>query len=228
MIKGSKRKNFNAFEEDIIQIAGYCSNGCGLDFHFEHIYQTFLVAIKSIQNNSEEYKKWIINEDPDVTKSLYNDPNYLIKSELLVPNLLVSYFVNLHSELELVWHNIFKDHFPTCEFYKITFNAPVIQGYVLSEALEQHNVLKSYNFIRNKIYHGDCKASCFQYQIVKNQINSSLIKHLRADENGDNVSFQIEDIEFCRDYGNEIIHFIRDIAEISYSNRIQNQTLNYE
>lgn len=227
MIKGEKRKDYDDFEEEIVHIAGHVTEKYGLDFFFEHVYQTFGIAEKAILKNSDEYKQLFGSEDYEVRQSIYfHDPLHEINSNPLTTTLYNSHFITLHSEFEIIWDDIVSihnKHFTARQKVLInnsyvthpTFNSNCI----LDKTLLKHQILTSYNLIRNKIVHGFCKTSSPEYQTVKKQIDSSIINHIRTKEEGDNAYFRIESIKFCREYGNKILHFIQDIADTSFEER---------
>src|SRR5437879_2852608 len=98
MVKGKLREDYNDFEEEMFYIAGYIGDKTGLDFFFEHVYQTFEIAKKSLLEHSTEYKQSFDRENYDTRQSIYfHDPQHEINSNPLLTTLYNSHFVTLHS-----------------------------------------------------------------------------------------------------------------------------------
>lgn len=227
MIRGKIRKNYNDFEEQMFCLSGFIEDGVGLAFFFEHIYQTFEYVENASLMHSFESKLSFEKEDYHTRQSLYlHDPQYKIDRNPLLTTLHNSHFITLHSEFEKTWDEvveIYNRYFPKRKkipisnsyFTDPTFNSSCL----LDKVLNNHKILASYNFIRNKIIHGFSCSSSIEYQTVKTQIDSSLINHIRAIEVRDRAFFQIANIKFCKEYGDAVLSFIKDIGETSFTDR---------
>ena len=227
MVKGEKRKNYNDFEEELNHIAGYVGDKYGLDFFFEHVFQTFTIAEKAILKHSSEYKEWFDNEDFETKQSVYfNDPQYEININPLTDMLYKSHFITIHSEFENTWKEIvqlYNNYFPPRDFFSLNdkfltpkfFNASCL----LDRVVNKHQVLLSYNYVRNKIVHQNAVTTSPEYTTLMKFISSGDINFLKVSVDGFKAYFIIEDIKFIREYGNKISGFVLDIADTSFSER---------
>lgn len=224
-MKVKKRPTYNQFEKSILDIVG--SIETGLHFYFNHLYYSFQIAEKAILKESEVYKEWYKNEDLDTKQSIHShDPVYQFHNTTLIPTLLSSYFVTLHSEFDIIWKNILEihnKHYPHREKFPINDNYLhdlSSNSCILDIALDNHKILIDYNLIRNKIVHGYCKTISPEYQRVKEHVETGLIKYITIVEEDSKGIFLIEHIKFCEEYGNEILAFMLNIVNISLKQRI--------
>lgn len=227
MVKGQIRKDYNDFEEEMLFIVGDIGNKSGLDFFFEHIYQTFDIAEKTIRKHANEYKDWFDSNDYETRQSIYfHDVQHEINSNPLTEMLHKSHFITIHSEFENTWKEIIKIHnnyFTPRSVASLSdkFLTPRIFNpeCLLDRVVSNHEILISYNYLRNKIVHQNAVMTSPEYLNLMNNINSQNIKHLKVSIDDTKACFEIEDIRFIKAYGNQILSLISDIADTSFYDR---------
>jgi len=227
LIKGTPKKNYNDFEEELNQLNGSYQESYGLAFYFQQLHDTFSKSETAILKYADEYLKEFNKEDDEVKESIVsNDPDHQIKSTPLVDTLRKSYFITVHSEFESIWKeiiSIYNTHFPPRDTISLSETFLIHSSFNASRLLDKvvlkHKVLISYNYIRNKIVHQKAVTTSPEYQTMFAHVQAGKINHLKIDLDGINVRFSIEDIRFVTDYTNYIIGFITDIVETSFTDR---------
>ena len=224
MILG-KKKDYNDFEELILDSVGRFEQGYGLEFFYEHINFTFETAEKAILQQTNQYNAEFEKEDFEVRQSIFfSDPMHKLNSIPLTETLHKSHLITMHSELEKTWREIielYNQFFPRRESGKINeeFLKKGDANCLLDKVLIKHSILLSYNFVRNKIVHQECKTTSLEFSKLKSFVDTGEMPYLRIEINGDAARLTIENIKFNFQYGNSITSFISDIAETSYRER---------
>lgn len=229
LVKGTPKKNYTDFEEELNQLIGGYHESYGLEYYFLQLHDTFLKSEAAIVKYADEYLKQFDKEDDDVKDSIERyDPEHQLKSTPLVDTLRKSYFITAHSEFESVWKEvitIYNNHFPTTQRPIIALNDKFLihpsfnAAHLFDKVVLNHKVLISYNYIRNKIVHQKAVTTSPEYQTMLAHVQGGKINHLRIDLDGINARFFIEDIKFIKNYTNCIIDFITDIVETSFTDR---------
>jgi hypothetical protein len=204
MIKGQKRKDYNDFEEEIVFIVGDIAEKSGLDFFFEHIYQTFDIAEKAINKHSPEYRDWFDSQDYETRHSIYfYDVEHEISCKPLTEMLHKSHFITVHSEFESIWKEIIKIHnkyFTPRNFASLSYEFLKPQNFnptcLLDRVVNNHKILLSYNYVRNKIVHQNAVKTSSEYLSLMTYLTSQDIKYLKVSIDGTKAYFEIEDIRF--------------------------------
>lgn len=233
MIKGTPKKSYNAFEEELNQLIGSYYESYGLEYYYHQLHDTFSKSEAAIVKYADDYLNKFNKEDDEVKDSIERyDPEHLLKSTPLVDTLRKSYFITAHSEFESIWKEvitIYNTHFTSSQKPIISLNDKYLihssfcATNLLDKVVSNHQVLISYNYIRNKIVHQKAVTTSPEYQTMLTQIQSGKIRHLRTEVDGTNAQFFIEDIQFVNDYTGYIIGFLTDIVETSYNDRQHGQ-----
>lgn len=219
------RKDYNDFEEMILETVGRFEQGYGLGFFYEHINFTFETAEKAIVEHAKQYNAEFEKEDFEVRHNIFlHDPMHELNSVPLTETLYKSHFITMHSEFERAWREIVEIHnqfLPERKYGKLTdeFMRKGDPNCILDKVLNKHLVLLSYNFVRNKIVHQGCKTIAPEFTTLKSFVDTGKMPHLKIDIQGDKAILTIKEICFNFQYGNYIISFISDIAETSYRER---------
>lgn len=227
MIKGKTKEPYNEFERNLDYLAGDYREGYGLDFFFEQLHSAFLKSEDVIKENSDKYLTRLDAEDDEVKQSIINnDPEYQLQSNPPFEVLRKSYFITVHSEFENIWKEIIKEYnnyftpIPVFSFNDKFFDPPNFNpARLLDKVAKRHEILVSYNYIRNKMVHQNASTASPEYNKILVCKNSGKMEGLRVEQDGPNVKFFIDSLQFVRDYANAIIEFMHDIIETSLNDR---------
>lgn len=167
MIIGPLKPDYDEFEAAIDHIIGSISEGYGLDFEFYCIGKTFSLAEAAFCSQAKDYENEMVNlkaSDPEVWWSIATtDPLHDFKLNPLFHILRQSYFINIHSEFEAVWRDVlelYNLHRNESSRLKIEENKinkqlfdKLLDHSLLLSCINKHNILITYNTIRNNITH---------------------------------------------------------------------------
>ena len=228
MIKGKVKENLNEFESEIEILLGRQHEQTGYIYYFDLLHETFLRATKHLVIDSQQFNKDLVNEDRENIHSLIQ--SYESVSNPLIETLYKSYFITVHSELEVILSevkDIVKKHFNNSTFPKKTtqsFFKPFLEEQqntipFIRETILNHQILPTYTYIRNGLIHPkNCKESD-EYKQLENDIEQGKINYLEIVENKNGFIFLIKDIDFVQNYSREVILFFQDIIDNSVKYR---------
>lgn len=243
MIKGKKIPQYDEFEQSIVNLIGSIYYSDGLEFYFYCIKELFNGSENEIQSRAKAYENDLKDmklNDPEVWWSIVsNDPEHERYRNPLLHILRQSYFINVHSELEVTWKEIIalynKQALPE-EMIKdgIVLNLEKLNGKELKKGSLLHtcicsnSLLLTYNHIRNKIVHQSWEESETDRNRLKDiemKISEGEIRHFEIDRSGKKAKGIIKNIAFIADYEQLALKFLRDIVESSYNTRIRAEGL---
>lgn len=227
MIQGKLKEELNEFELEIQMLLGSLHERTGYIYYFELLHETFTRSAKHLILDSQQFKKDLLSEDRENSQSLIQSNESV--SNPLIQTLYNSYFITVHSELEIMLskvNDIMDDHFNNSTFPKKTnrgcFSSFIDESKTLSfitETLLQYNILIIYSYIRNALIHPkNFKGSpefieLEQYIIEKKIINIEII------EFESRFNFQITEIDFIINYSQVVISFLQDLINNSIKYR---------
>lgn len=241
MIKGKLKENLNEFELEIEMLLGNYYERTGCVYYFELLQETFSRAAKHLVLDSQQLHLEMQNEDFETKHSIIKYQESV--SNPLIETLYNSYFITVHSELEIILSKVkvlikkhFNDsHFPkkTSEMCRIIDDDKVKTRSFIRDTIQQHQVLLSYNFVRNGIIHPKNSKEKPGFKELEKHINDKKIIYLDIidyelkDFDGKEkivviekgFNFLITEIDFIILYSNEIISFFQDLINNSVESR---------
>jgi|GEM_PF-2707493 len=184
MIKGTPKKNYNEFEEELNQLIGSFQEANGLEFYLNQLHDAFLKSEVALTKYSDEYLTEFNKEDFEVKQSIVlNDPEHSLKSIPLVDELRKSYFITVHSEFEKIWKEIitiYNNYFTPRAIISLSYNFETHPSFntsiLLDKIVLKYKVLFSYNYIRNKIVHQKAVLTAPEYQLMLADVDVNKIK----------------------------------------------------
>lgn len=159
MIKGKRKKQLNDFESDIDELIG--DHTFGTTHYFDLLHETFLRSQRHLELDSEHFHKDLINEDQEVIASLLASQSGTAYP--LLETLYSSYFITLHSELDIICQEILRLYNLPKNQHELKLTSPKffakIEDFNSSKTLESnqfidrviqnHSILQTYNYIRD-------------------------------------------------------------------------------
>jgi hypothetical protein len=237
MIKGKQKEKLNDFELEIELLLGNHHEKTGYIYYFELLHETFTRAAKHLILDSQQFKKDLLSEDRENSQSLIQLNESV--SNPLIETLFNSYFITVHSELEIMLtkvNDIVKRLYDTY-FPKRTSGMLDILNYKEKKTIEpfiintilQHQILISYNFVRNGIIHPVNDKNKPGFEELEKCIDEGKIMHLDiidyelkefdVEENiiviEKGFNFLITEIDFIINYSQEVISFFQDLINNS-------------
>lgn len=230
MIKGRPKENLNEFELEIQMLLGSHLESTGYIYYFELLHETFTRAAKHLILDSLHFKEDLLSEDRENSQSLIQSNESV--SNPLIQTLYNSYFITVHSELEMMLtevNDIFKRHYVDSYFPKRTINMlDILKNKeqikiepFIKETIQHHQILVSYNFIRNGIIHPENDKNKPGFEELENYINEGKITYLDIIDKDKGFYFQITELDFIINYTEEIISFFQGLIDNSIKYRKQ-------
>ena len=242
MIKGKQRNKLNNFELEIELLLGNHHEKTGYIYYFELLHETFTRATKHLISDSQQFKTDLLGENKENCQSLIQSNESV--SNPLIQTLYNSYFITVHSELEIMLtrvNDIVKRIY-ACSFPKRTIemldvvnnkNKKITEPF-LKDTIQQHKILISYNFVRNGIVHPVNDKNKPGFEELEKYISEGKIMHLdiidyelkRFDDENKIITeigfnYLITEINFIINYVKEIISFFQDLIDNSLKYRKQ-------
>ena len=232
MIKGKQRNKLNNFELEIELLLGNHHEKTGYIYYFELLHETFTRATKHLISDSQQFKTDLIGENKENCQSLIQSNESV--SNPLIQTLYNSYFITVHSELEIMLIKLNEIVFKHCKnstFPKKTnkvsfdsFNDSTNTLPFIQESLRKYEILIIYSYVRNGLIHPkNCKGS-LEFLELEQNIKEGKISHLEIVDNENRFNFLIKDIDFIVKYSEEIISFLQYLIDNSFKYR----TLSHE
>ena len=214
MIKGKLKEELNEFELEIQMLLGSHHEKTGYIYYFELLHETFTRAAKYLILDSQQFKKDLLSEDIENSQSLIlsNESVY----NPLIQSLYNSYFITVHSELEIMLtklKDIVLKYYDNPNFPKKanpsfrTFKDEENKLIFIKNAISEHDILVTYNYIRNGITHAKNDKSCSLYIDLEKHIKSGKINFIKIMDNNNGFNYLITEIDFIVNYREELISF---------------------
>lgn len=227
MIKGKLKEELNEFELEIQMLLGSHHEKTGYIYYFELLHETFTRSAKHLIFDSQQFKKDLLSEDRENSQSLIQSNESV--STPLIQTLYNSYFITVHSELEIILiklKEIVYKHYKNSTFPKKTnkgsfdsFNDSTNTLPFIQDSLIKYEILIIYSYVRNGLIHPkNCKESLEFIELVKN-IKNGKISHLEIVDNENGFHFLIKEIDFIVKYSEGIISFLQDLIDFSIKYR---------
>lgn len=226
MIKGKIKDELNEFETEIQTLLGNHEERFGYIYYFDLLQETFIRAAKHSINDSRKFKNELINEDPENIPSLMQSYESVLNP--LISTLYKSYFITVHSELEMMLtelNDIVKKYYDNSNFPKKAnpsfriFKDEENKSPFIKNTLLEHDVLVTYNYIRNGMTHSKNDKTCSLYVELEKHIKSGKINFLEIIDNDKGFNYLITEIDFIINYTEEIISFFQDLIDNSIKYR---------
>lgn len=161
MIKGKLKEELNEFELEIQMLLGSHHEKTGYIYYFELLHETFTRAAKHLIFDSQQFKKDLLSEDRENSQSLIQSNESV--STPLIQTLYNSYFITVHSELEIILiklKEIVYKHYKNSTFPKKTnkgsfdsFNDSTNTLPFIQDSLIKYEILIIYSYVRNGLIH---------------------------------------------------------------------------
>lgn len=226
MIKGKLKEELNEFESEIETLLGNHIDRFGYIYDFDLLHETFSRAAKYLILDSQQFKNELINEDPKNIPSLIQSYESVLNP--LISTLYKSYFITVHSELEMMFaalNNIIKKYYDISNFPKNanpsfrTFKDEENNLPFIKNTLSEHDILVIYNYIRNGMTHSKNDKTCPLYFELEKHIKTGKINFLEIIDNDNGFNYLITEIDFITNYIEEIISFFQDFIDNSIKYR---------
>ncbi|RAR71496.1 hypothetical protein [Flavobacterium aciduliphilum] len=244
MIKGKLKEELNEFELEIQMLLGSHHERTGYIYYFELLHETFTRAVKHLISDSQQFKKDLLSEDKENSQSLIQSNESV--SNPLIQTLYNSYFITVHSELEImltkvneIVKRIYDSSFPkkTIEMLDVVNNKKQkITEPFIKDTIKRYTILISYNFVRNGIIHPVNDKNKPGFEELEKCIDEGKIINLdiidyefKEFDDEENIiiaeigfNYLITEIDFIVKYTEEIISFFQDLISNSkkYRKRI--------
>lgn len=229
MIKGKQKEKLNDFELEIELLLGNHHEKTGYIYYFELLHETFTRAAKHLILDSQQFKKELLDEDTENIQSLIQSNESIFNP--LIQSFYNSYFITVHSELEIMLtklKDIVLKYYDNQNFPKKanpsfrTFKDEENKLTFIKNALSEHDILVTYNYIRNGITHAKNVKTCSLYIDLEKHIKSGKINFIKIMDNNNGFNYLITEIDFIVNYREEIISFFLDLINNSIKYRKQN------
>lgn len=243
MIKGKLKEELNEFELEIQILLGSLRERTGYIYYFELLHETYTRAAKHLILDSQKLNSEMQNEDFETKKSMLKYQESV--SNPLIQTLYNSYFITVHSELEImltkvndIVKRIYDSSFPkkTIEMLDVVNNKKQrITEVFIKDAIKRHKILISYNFVRNGIIHPVNDKNKPGFEELERCIDEGKIMNLdiidyelKGFDDEENIiiteigfNYLITEIDFIVKYTEGIISFFQDLIENSLKYRKQ-------
>lgn len=243
MIQGKLKEELNEFELEIQMLLGSLDERTGYIYYFELLHETFTRSAKHLILDSQQFKKDLLSEDRENSQSLIQSNESV--SNPLIQTLYNSYFITVHSELEImltkvneIVKRIYDSSFPkkTIEMLDVVNNKKQkITEPFIKDTIKRHTILISYNFVRNGIINPVNDKNKPGFEELEKCIDEGKIINLdiidyefKEFDDEENIiiaeigfNYLITEIDFIVKYTEEIISFFQDLIENSLKYRKQ-------
>jgi hypothetical protein len=187
-------------------------------------------AVKHLALDSQCFHKELQDEDYDVKQSIIQSQESIAYP--MLQTLYNSYFITIHSELEIMWSEatqIYKKYHPEYSFPKnLTsryFNSSSTdmkkKNSFIDEVVRRHQILFTYNYIRNGVVHAKKSKECCEFNILEDYIKNNKITDIEIEDVENGFIFSIKNVDFVKKYGNEVLSFFKAIIDNSVELRRQ-------
>lgn len=218
MIKGNTKPVLNEFANAIEEMIGDHLDG-GYVNYFDSLYDTFSRAEKYLKEEAKTFKEELKKEDPDTAFSMLRSSESIAYPHL--ERLYESYFITLHSELEIIWcdkiQGLYSVHFPgtPIDFQKLSYNYQYLiqPRCFIDTVVANHQILLAYNFIRNGLVH--YKGEGPNLNKVQQKIKDGEIKDVETKNENGKVKFAIKNLQFGKVYSQEILALLNELVKIN-------------
>lgn len=224
MIIGKTKVKLDEFESEIDLLLGNHIDRIGATYYFDLLYETFVRAVNHLALDSQCLHKEVQNEDFDVKQSIIHSQESIAYP--MLQTLYNSYFITIHSELESMWREatqIYKKYYPRYSFPE-KLNSQYFNSFSkdkkkiissLDEVVLRHQILFTYNYIRNGIVHAKKSKVCDEFMILEDYINNNIITDIEIVDIENGFIFSIKNVDFVKKYGDEVLSFFQAIIDNS-------------
>lgn len=227
MIAGKVKKQLNEFELELDTLVGNHIDNYGATHYFDLLHETFLRATKHLQLDSKIFHYDLQKEDPEINRSIIQSQESIAYP--LLSMLYNSYFITVHSELESMWKEatqIFNKYHPDYSFpeklnsqYFLSFSNKKKKKKKFSfidEVVLRHQILFTYNYIRNGIIHAKKSKECDEFKTLKEKIESHVITDIEILDVENGFIFSIKKLDFVKKYEEEVLSLFHELIEYRY------------
>lgn len=215
MIRGKTRQE-SEFALALGQLMGDPAEGFGVSYYFESLRHTFWRSCHCLKEEANIFNKELHAEDPETKASLLKSNKNTAYP--LLETLYESYFIVLHSELERIWREITEEYnswYKPVSFQKLNSGYPKTPRCFLDEAVLEHRIILTYNYIRNGVVHSKHFKSSEEYKNVECGISNGHFLDLKIVDTDKGPKFSIESLRFGDKYMQTILSFLEYIVSKS-------------
>lgn len=217
MIRGKLRKQ-NEFALAVDELIGDPADGFGVSYYFESLKHTFLRSCRCLKEEAEIFNKELQSEDTETKVSILKSNENTAYP--LLETLYQSYFIVIHSELERIWLDITQEYnrrFKSLSFGKLASGYPKKPRCFIDEAVLEHRVILTYNYLRNCNVHvkNPNSKSSEQFKDVECGIRDGQFLDLKIIDTDKGFTFSIGSLQFGDQYAQLILNLMKNIVSKS-------------
>ena len=224
MITGKTKVKLDEFELEIYSLIGNPIDRIGATYYFDLLHETFVRAVNHLALDSQCFHKELQDEDFDVKRSIIQSQESIAYP--MIQTLYNSYFITIHSELESMWREviqIYKKYYPeysfpnklSSQYFNSSSKNKAKRISFIDEVVRRHQILFTYNYIRNGIVHAKKSKVCDDFKILEDCIKNNNITDIEIEDVENGFIFLIKNVDFVKKYGNEVLSFFHAIIDNS-------------